>query len=283
VIEVATLAWGYMARKTIRPDDQRLLGAEWTRENVTSVGPLGGLYRVWGDGRQMVPGDMTDYFHLSGLSAEELRAQGYQVWMDPQAPGEWISEGDTTNMLNLLVPGLRAHEHPSYGGWGGRYVRTHEGVDTWGLVDAAFTPGSGDWASSGPSGDEGSVVRWFADAQADFAARLRWTVSTYDEANHHPRLSVDGGIDRDVVPAEQLTLAASVADPDGNGVSVRWWVDDEAGTCDREVPIASRGTIAEVSIPADARPGDTIHVIAEAVDDAPAPLKAFQRVILTVR
>jgi hypothetical protein len=283
VIEVATLAWGYMARKTVRPDDQPLLGAEWTRENVTSVGPLGGLYRVWGDGRQMVPGDMTDYFHLSGLSADELRVQGYQVWMDPQAPGEWISEGDTTNMLNLLVPGLRAHEHPSYGGWGGRYVRTDEGVDTWGLADAAFTPGSGDWASSGPSGDEGSVVRWFADAQADFAARLRWTVSTYDEANHHPRLSVDGGIDREVVSGEQLTLAASVADPDGNGVTVRWWVYDEAGTCDREVPIASRGTIAEVSIPADARPGDTIHVIAEAVDDAPAPLKAFQRVILTVR
>ena len=75
VIEVATLAWGYMARKTIRAEDHDLLGAEWTRENVTSVGPLGALYRVWGDGRQMVAGDMTDYFHLSGHSADELRAR----------------------------------------------------------------------------------------------------------------------------------------------------------------------------------------------------------------
>ena len=148
-IEVATLAWGYMARRTVRAEDQHLLSAEWTREHVTEVGPLGALYRVWGDGRQMVPGDMTDYFHLSGLSADELRAQGYQVWMDPQRAGEWISEGDTTNMLNLLVPGLRGHEHPSYGGWGGRYRPTEPGADTWGLVVAELDLGGELCASGG--------------------------------------------------------------------------------------------------------------------------------------
>ncbi|WP_194410433.1 DUF1593 domain-containing protein [Microbacterium cremeum] len=283
VIEVATLAWGYLARKTVRPDDQRLLSAEWLRENVTSVGALGALYRVWGDGRQMVPGDPTDYFHLSGLSADELRAQGYQVWMEPQPAGEWISEGDTTNMLNLLVPGLRAHEHPSYGGWGGRYEPTPDGADTWGLVDAAFRPGGAEWTDGGPTADEGSVVRWFADVQADFAARLQWTVSSYAEANHHPRLTVDGGIDRDVVPGEQVVLAASVTDPDGDAVTVRWWIYDDAGTYVGEVPVEARGTDAVVSVPADAPAGATIHIIAEAVDDAPAPLKSYQRVILTVR
>ncbi|MFT3797435.1 MAG: DUF1593 domain-containing protein [Microbacterium sp.] len=40
-IEVATLAWGYLARKTVRPADRHLLGAEWMRENVTSAGPWG--------------------------------------------------------------------------------------------------------------------------------------------------------------------------------------------------------------------------------------------------
>lgn len=283
VIEVATLAWGYLARKTVRASDQHLLGAEWMRENVTAVGPLGALYRVWGDGRQMVPGDVTDYFHLSGLSADELRAQGYQVWMDPQPKGEWISEGDTTNMLNLIVPGLRSHEHPSYGGWGGRYVRTEEGVDTWGLADAAFRPGGADWASGGPTGDEGSVVRWFSHAQADFAARLTWSVTPrYEDANHHPALTIDGGGDREVAPGEQVVLTASVSDPDGDAVDVRWWPYREAGSCDSDVAVAGSGTEATVSVPADARPGDTIHVIAEASDDAPAPLRAYGRVILTV-
>lgn len=271
VIEVATLAWGYMARRTIRAEDRHLLSAQWLRTHVTGVGPLGALYRVWGDGRQMVPGDVTDYFHLSGMSSEELRALGYQVWMDPQPAGEWISEGDTTNMLSLLVPGLRGHEHPSYGGWGGRYVRTTDGVDTWGLADAAF----------GGDGDEGSVVRWFADAQADFAARLRWTVD--GEANHHPVLSVSGGIDREVGAGEAVSLEAAASDPDGDDVAVRWWVYAEAGTCPGDVQLSADGLRAVVSVPPGARPGDTIHVIAEAVDDAPAPLKAYQRIVLTVR
>lgn len=284
VIEVATVAWGYMARMTLGPDDQRLLAADWMRENVIGVGPLGALYRVWGDGRQMVPGDMTDYFHLSGHSADELRAQGYQVWMPPQSAGEWISEGDTTNMLNLLVPGLRAHEHPSYGGWGGRYERTADGTDTWGLTDAAFDP-SADWSTGGPGGDEGSVVRWFADAQGDFAARLRWTVSSrFEDANHHPLLAIAQGTDLAVPAGAEVPLTAVVDDPDGDPVRVRWWIYREAGTCEADAALAAvDGPETSVLVPADANPGETIHVIAEASDQAVGhPLKAYQRVILTV-
>jgi hypothetical protein len=233
----------------------------------------------------MVPGDLTDYFHLSGQTAEELRAQGFGVWMDPQPAGEWISEGDTTNMLPLLVPGLRGHEHPTYGGWGGRYERTAEGDDSWGLVDAAFAPGGADWAIGGPTGDEASVTRWFADAQADFAARLQWSVTpAFADANHHPRLDVAEGIDLDVDPGQSVTVTAEASDPDGDGVLVRWSVYDEAGTYPGEVEASpATGATTIVAVPADARPGETIHLIAEATDDAPAPLKAYRRVILTVR
>lgn len=285
VIEVATLAWGYMARKTIPMHDQHLLSAEWLRENVTSVGPLGALYRVWGDDRQMVPGDVTDYFHLSGFTADELRAQGYQVWMDPQPAGEWISEGDTTNMLNLLVPSLRAHEHPGYGGWGGRYVRTTEGADTWGLADAAFRPGGAEWAGGIPTGDEGSVVRWFADAQADFAGRLQWTVRPrYEDANHHPSMRIEQGVDLAVAAGDEVRLTAVVGDPDGDDVRCRWWIYEDAGTCKAPSSLSSaEGDATTVRVPADARAGDTIHVIAEAQDDDPRhPLTAYQRIILTV-
>lgn len=284
-IEVATLAWGYMARRTVRAEDLHLLSAEWTRENVTTQGPLGALYRVWGDGIQMVPGDVTDYFHLSGQTADELRAQGYGVWMDPQPAGEWISEGDTTNMLNLLVPGLRGHENPAYGGWGGRYEPTPDGTDTWGLVDAAFRPGGAEWAGGTPTGDEASVTRWFADAQADFAGRLQWSVTpAFADANHHPNLHIPEGIDLVVDLGESVTLTADVSDPDDDAVAVTWWVDREAGTYRGDVtPAIATGTAMSVAVPADARSGDTIHVLAEAVDDAPRPLKSYARVILSVR
>jgi hypothetical protein len=284
IIEVATLAWGYMARSTLRPEDLHLLGAEWTRENVTSVGPLGALYRVWGDGRQMVPGDMTDYFHLSGLTSDELRAEGYGVWMEPQSAGEWISEGDTTNMLALIVPGLRGHEHPTYGGWAGRFERSSDGNDTWALVDAAFHPGGADWASGAASGDEASVTRWFADAQADFAARLRWSITpTYGDANHHPVLDIVNGTDVEAEPGATVSLTGVASDPDGDAVSVRWWVYSDAGTVSGEVGLESAGTAATVTVPQDAQPGETIHVIVEATDAAARPLKAYRRVNVTVR
>ncbi|MDN3496830.1 DUF1593 domain-containing protein [Planococcus sp. APC 4015] len=270
VTDVMTYAWGYLIRKTVRPADEHLLGAAWMRENVTGVGALGRLYRVWGDGRQMVEGDPTDYFHLSGFTADELRAQGYGVWTDPQPAGEWISEGDTPNMLHLLVPDLRGHEHPSYGGWGGRARRTDVGADTWAIVGVEDA-----------DGEDSSVTRWFADAQADFAARLVWSVTPrYEDAAHHPVLAVDPR-DRDVRAGESVRLEARVSDPDGGEVDVRWWIYDEAGSCAGDVAVAAEGEAATITVPQDARDGDTIHVIVEAHKQS-SPLKAWRRVILTV-
>src|SRR5215467_2159251 len=96
------------------------VSAEWTRENVSSRGPLGAMYRVWGDGKQMVKGDRTDYFGLSGLTADELRRMGYYVWTPPGPKGAFIGEGDTPTFLNFIDIGLRTSENGFWGGWGGR-------------------------------------------------------------------------------------------------------------------------------------------------------------------
>ena len=129
------------------------------------------------------------------------------------------------------------------------------------------------------------MTRWFADAQADFAARLQWSVTpAFDDANHHPHLEIAEGIDHTVEPGQSVTLTADVSDPDGDGVAVNWWVYDEASTYRGEVAASpATGTATTVEVPVDARAGDTIHVIAEAIDDAPRPLKTYRRVILTVR
>lgn len=119
-----------------------MLRADWIRDHVTSVGPLGRLYRTWGDGRRMVDGDIMDFFHLTGYSANELRDMGFHVWTDLQPPGEWISEGDTTNMLNLFANGLRGHEHPGYGGWGGRAAPTSDGLNEWSFKRAETPHGA---------------------------------------------------------------------------------------------------------------------------------------------
>ncbi len=86
------------------------------KENVSGRGALGALYRVWGDGKQMVKGDKVDYFGLSGYTNEELKEMGYHVWLPVQAQGAWLGETDNITFMNMLGNGLRGYEKGSYGG-----------------------------------------------------------------------------------------------------------------------------------------------------------------------
>ncbi|HKA57612.1 MAG TPA: DUF1593 domain-containing protein, partial [Gemmatimonadales bacterium] len=111
---------GYAAQVGASAENAVYYGTQWTQENVSSRGPLGALYRVWGDGKQMVKGDVFDYFGLSGFTAEQLKAKGYIVWTPPRPKGEFLGEGDTFTFLNLLGNGLHGYEDETPGGWAGR-------------------------------------------------------------------------------------------------------------------------------------------------------------------
>lgn len=261
--EMATQTWGYGARSAVLPADQQYLSAEWTSDNVSSRGPFGAFYRVWGDGKQMVEGDIFDYFGIPGRSSEDLRSMGYIVWMPVQEEGSWISEGDTPAFLNLLDNGIRAHAVSAYGGWGGR-----SGEDV------------------GPDGadPEYASARFFAVAQRDFAARLRWsTTPSYRAANHPPEVRVRGGLNVRARPGETLRLEGIVSDPDGDEVAVRWWQYAEADSYAGSVTLSdSTSRTTSVVAPEDAKPGDTIHLILEVTDDGAPALTRYQRVIVAV-
>lgn len=279
VTEAKTWTWGYSARHLVLPDDAYLLSSDWMREHVTSAGPLGALYRTWGDGRRMVEGDPTDFFHLSGRSVTELEASGYTVWTEPQSAGEWISEGDTSTMLNLFPAGLRAHEHPTRGGWGGRAQKTPASSDEWSVEL------SQDRAPSGDAIPEYSVSRWFGDAQRDFAARLRWSVTpTFGDAAHHPVITAISGPDLLAEPGAALPLVVDATAPDGGELRFRWWHYRDAGTLDDDVLIEHLSWNAVTArIPETAAAGDTIHIILEVENVSPAfPMKTYARIIVTI-
>ena len=223
----------------------------------------GAFYRVWGDGRQMAPGDLFDYFGLD-LPVEELKARGYQVWTPPQEKGAWISEGDSSTFMNLIDNGLRAHEDASYGGWGGRSAPDRD--------------------ETGASPRDYATARWFGPAQLDFAARLKWTVTpTFAGANHAPIVSVTSGVDVAAAPGSEVRLVATATDPDRNMVSVTWWQYADADTYPGVVTFTSSNTLTTtIRVPADAKPGQTIHAIVQVKDDGSPALTRFQRVIVTV-
>jgi len=316
-------SFGYGAQIRIAPENKMYVSAAWTRENVLNRGPLGALYRVWGDGKQMVKGDRTDFFGLSGYTSEQLKQIGYMVWMPPQEKGTFLGEGDTPTFINLIDIGLRAYENPTWGGWGGRtpadgkYPQTDifsGGVpvpklppDTPGIARGLVPAGSNANAPSndkktaaparGPTVDLASMMpkvssrtaaisdAFFAAAQNDFSDRLKWAVtSKFGDANHPPKVRIKSPMDVSAHPGSMVNLQAEVSDPDRNGVAVRWWQHNDAGTYPGDVTFSAPTALnTTFRVPDDAKSGQTINVILEATDYGTPHLTRYRRVIVTVQ
>lgn len=317
--QVSTSSWGYPAWDVLATEDLPYLGASWTRENVSNVGPMGAAYRVWGDGKQMAEEfDDEDYFGIAGQSDTELQANGYKLWCPVQETGSWISEGDSSNFALLIDNGLRSWEHPSYGGWGGRQAPVPQSASRWDNENAS------DQSADGSSPADYHTSRWFGPIQHDFAARLQWSITeVFGSANHHPILTVSQGPSVTARAGSPVYLDATASDPDGDDVAIKWWHYLEAGSYRSTQPVSTRpdaGTTvdaiktatssaldtpgpqaprmlgatrldsdestswssATVNVPPDAKAGDTIHVIAEATDNGTPALTRYARVVVTV-
>jgi hypothetical protein len=289
--QVATNIWGYFTRNSILPEDRFLVEPEWTRENVSEIGPLGEVYRVWGDGKFMATNfDDEDFFGfdttLPENSREALIARGYVVWTALQPPGAFISEGDSSNFALLIDNGLRSHENATWGGWGGRQVLTSTNP----LLYSPPSAAAGDVnPATGTRTNGFHASRWWRDIQMDFAARMLWSVTRDpDDANHEPIVRVPRPLlDIDVRPGQRVQLVGVVTDPDGDEVTPRWWQYREAGTYPGPVEVATTGSrhlsVAQFTVPQDAQRGQTIHLILEVEDDGTPPMTSYQRVVATVR
>jgi hypothetical protein len=325
--QLAMVDFGYGIRNGLAVEDRVYITGVWTRENVLNRGPLGALYRVWGDGKWMVKGDPTDYFGLAGYTTDQLKEKGYFPWTPPQEKDSFISEGDTPTFMNLLDNGLRADVNGYWGGWGGirrENVQMGRGgaIAPNGPDDPGVAPGIAPAVVKNPNAPDSSAAnangaptqnrpqgasagagglgggrpgmsprnaavnaRFFAAAQNDFAARLKWSVtSNYKDANHAPVVSVKGPLEISVAAGSTVKLQGQVSDPDHNEVKVTWWQYNDAGSYPGEVHFADASALSTTFlVPADAKAGDTIHVILEATDNGTPALTRYQRVIVTVK
>jgi hypothetical protein len=260
--------YSYLAPLRATEENSIYLTPAWMSEHVVSRGPLGAYYRVWGDGKQMVKDDIFDYFGLSGYTDDELKKKGYIVWMPVQAKGSFLGEGDNPTFMNMLDNGLRAYEQGSYGGWGGLQVEAGVGM-------GSFDPNK---KETGPP-----FPNFWPAAQRDFAARMKWSVTPmFQDANHEPKVSIDGPPNVTARAGKKIKLGGNVSDPDGNAVSVKWW-QFKVGTYSGDVSVTNPTSLTtEFVVPSDATPGQTIHLILEATDKNEMPLTRYQRVIVTV-
>lgn len=206
----------------------------------------------------------------------------------------WATEGDSPSFFYVYANGLNVPEHPSYGGWGGRFaeekvsgVRSMDFVGKSGKDETRFDPYY--MISDAPEGGN-AISRWKEHIWNDFAARMLWT-TTADRAavNHHPIAVI--GRDRslqclykEVRPGKSLVFdAAKSEDPDGDQLDFCWYVYKEPGTYPGTIVLeGDRSPCCKVNIPSDAS-GTVIHLILELTDRGTPSLTAYRRVVITVK
>jgi hypothetical protein len=217
----------------------------------------------------------------------------------------FVEGGGTIPWLGLVNKGLYDADHPSWGGWSGRFTRVkqeyvwsrHNSVkedeQTYGKF-AMYTEAVDSWTDL----DDGTVYenefaavwRWRRAMMNNCAARFDWCVAPRNKANHHPVAAIDGDetnafFHRHAGPGQTLRFDASASsDPDGDPLKFRWYFYPEAGSYSGDLPpvIANDQGKCSVHIPRDAA-GKELHLILEVVDRSEiVQLTDYRRVVIRV-
>ena len=190
-----------------------------------------------------------------------------------------VKEGDTPSFFYVLPDGLSDPEHPEWGNWGGRFRRSGRGNE--------YVPAE-DQMGRRPDMLY-TISRWRPAYQNAFEARMDWCVRPYDRANHQPVAVCMGDRSRNVLqvsldPGATLKLTAKgSSDPDGDGLSYKWWTYKEAGNYPGRLSIdAAEAVAATLVVPKNAS-GRTIHVILEVTDDGTPHLTSYRRIVVKVK
>lgn len=220
----------------------------------------------------------------------------------------WGVEGDTPAYLSLIPNGLNQPEHPDWGGWGGRYelykpdfksigeggsdvVAKPENRKIWTNATDTYTPyvfsnygRAVERHDSTFTGNKVTLWRWRDDFQNDFAARMDWTIKSYEEANHPPVPVLEGPDQITVQSGEGFSLDARDSyDPDGDNLSFLWFNYPEAGSYNKMIPVSGAENVYTVYFEAPEVDGvETAHIILKVTDKGSPALSRYKRVVVTI-
>jgi len=282
----------------------------WTNTILKVGSPLGAEYLVNGGGWDLRPAAIQNpahsYYTPPVATFHNYFGDNYpySTWGENENrgdpgranPGRFMSEGDNPAFWFIQDVGLRGGvENPGWGGWGGRFFRDPARANNEYTDSATY---NAETIIPGIPGTTGrfQLQRWLPDMQSDFSCRVQWGITPkYEDANHNPLSGVLNGLDIDARPGDTIDFNGVAYDPDGDVLSYRWYryaeVDTYGGNPNTN---QGKGTFQlantkdfTYTVPADAKVGDTIHLIFE-VSDAPSNpgayeyMVAYKRVVITI-
>jgi len=263
---------------------------------------------AWTGISTMIPGTNNDVVSKAWLT-QNIQSKGPLGALYPDVM--YAMEGDTPSFLYLIPTGLNQSENPEWGSWGGRYGKLSPTLglwaDSWDVWEQAAqpeqpTPGREHYTEvpSQVPGNKATVARWRPAFQADFAARMDWSVSArFEDANHPPMPVLNGHsgyepVRIDACPLQPVRLsAAGSSDPDADQLEVHWWHYRDASGGVNPLPAQitrAQGLDTEVILPVAVKPSHNVeipprsiyHIILEVRDTGVPALTRYRRAIITV-
>jgi len=255
-------------------------------------------YSVAGQNQWLIENVMTGHGAI-GQVYPERRYHGFR-----DGGLGFMEGGGTIPWMGLVNKGLFDINHPSWGGWGGRFS-TEKVPDFWSrhidiMVDeqqeAPFytcREVSDHWVDpqNGKvyNNNYVPVWRWREAMYNDQICRMDWCSKSYDEANHNPVAIINGDNSNSIIRISALAGevisfdATASTDPDGDELIFSWWVYEEAGTYPGQVMLSDPDhAITTITIPTGAVKKQ-IHLILEVKDkNSIASLFDYRRIVIDV-
>lgn len=252
--------------------------------------------------------DGLDNSTISNTWLSEHIQQGHGPLGAAYPDVSWGVEGDTPAFLSLIPNGLNNAEHPEWGGWGGRYElykpdfsKTKEGGSIVKIAPETrpiWTNATDNYIRYIPSeygrsikkdttvfnGYKETLWRWRNDFQHDFAARMDWSIMSFEEANHPPIPELSHPEKIVVKSGESFGLDASNStDPDGDNLSFLWFPYLEAGTYKGEFELGQPKNANTIhGVAPIVNKTETIHIILRVADKGKPSLSRYKRIIIQI-